>query len=552
MTLTQDAIRKMFRMEGHSDDHSFCPTLQVLHLKKIEQRGAEDRWKVILSDGDYFLSGMLTPQLNPKVTSGEITKHALVKVNEFLMNTLPSRQKFVILLKCDLVFHYNSRLGNPVDISGAGDNPPKRNGYYSITSAEVAYVDTGAQLDELERSTKRLKSTVDEHQTSLATEIQKLDNKEKRVRGKLHSIEEKKQKYATEYGTLDVKDDDVIEINAGGKIIAARRGTLCQLKGTRMEGLFCGRWEKKLLRDSSGRIFLDVNGDVFQVIVDWLNQRSISSEDNPPRSPTVDEEHTYTLNHIMALFTGRGHSSSPGKLAKKSTVVDRFSDEVNKAMNERWTSLQELEAGANFLHNNFVDEGQFITSFAFGCTSDIITLNVSGTMMATKRATLQAVDDSMLAQQFDDTKWTEQGCNNMKVKEWSSDEVSNWIKSVKGIQEDVSNLFIENGINGTELLALDRDGLKDIGVKRVGTLCLLLEEISALKEKVNKDTVTLIEHSPYCFGKILDFLRVKHLNTLGLAGLPALPSVCGHKKDMFETVVRYYFPGESSKAILGS
>jgi hypothetical protein len=133
-----------------------------------------------------------------------------------------------------------------------------------------------------------------------------------------------------------------------------------------------------------------------------------------------------------------------------------------------------------------------------------------------------------------------------------SDEVSNWTKSVKGMQEDVSNLFIENSINGTELLALDRDGLKDIGVKRVGTICLLLEEIGAMKEKVKKEAVTLIEHSPYCFGKILDFLRLKHLNSLELTGVPALPSVCEHKRGMFETVVRYYFPGDCSTLVLGS
>ena len=38
-----------------------------------------------------------------------------------------------------------------------------------------------------------------------------------------------------------------------------------------------------------------------------------------------------------------------------------------------------------------------------------MTLNVSGTVMATKRDTLLVISESMLAQQFDDTKWTEQG-----------------------------------------------------------------------------------------------------------------------------------------------
>ena len=93
-------------------------------------------------------------------------------------------------------------------------------------------------------------------------------------------------------------------------------------------------------------------------------------------------------------------------------------------------------------------------------------------------------------------------------------------------------------------------GLEKIGVKRAGTICLLLKEIKQL-EKASQDVVTLIEHSPNCFGKILDFLRMKQVDSLELCGNPALPSVCENKRDMFEKVVKYYFPGESSKRILG-
>eukprot|EP00984_Skeletonema_dohrnii_P012843 scaffold5242_cov107-Skeletonema_dohrnii-CCMP3373.AAC.2 len=278
---------------------------------------------------------------------------------------------------------------------------------------------------------------------------------------------------------------------------------------------------------------------------------SISSEDDPPQSPSVDEEHKDMLNHHMVLFSGRRYSSFVKHSVKMPPVVDRFGDELNKAINEKWKYLHQLEAGALSLDKSFQDEERFINLFATGSNNDIITLNVGGTIMTTRRATLLAVEDSMLAQQFDDTKWTEQGCDNVRVKEWTPVQVAEWATTVEGMQEDVSNLFIKNEINGSELLALDRDGLKDIGVKRVGTICLLLEEIGVLKEKVNKDIVTLIEYSPYCFGNILDFLRAKHLCSLGLCREPPRHSVCEHKRDMFETVVRYYFPGESSTLFLG-
>ena len=42
------------------------------------------------------------------------------------------------------------------------------------------------------------------------------------------------------------------EIDAGGRI-AAKRGTLTQLKGTRLEAICSGWWDKKLQRDSNGQ-----------------------------------------------------------------------------------------------------------------------------------------------------------------------------------------------------------------------------------------------------------------------------------------------------------
>jgi replication factor A1 len=76
---------------------------------------------VVLSDGNHFLSGMCATQLNPKVNSGEIAQFAIIKVNEFLVNTMPSGQKIVILLKTEQVQNPGIRMGNPVDIAKAGN-----------------------------------------------------------------------------------------------------------------------------------------------------------------------------------------------------------------------------------------------------------------------------------------------------------------------------------------------------------------------------------------------------------------------------------------------
>ena len=84
-------------------------------------------------------------------------------------------------------------------------------------------------------------------------------------------------------------------------------------------------------------------------------------------------------------------------------------------------------------------------------------------------------------------------------------------EGIRDVPDDIATLFWENEIKGSKLRALDKDGLKMIGVKRVGTIYLFLKEIKLLEE-ASQDNATLIENSPYCFGKILDYLRLKHLS----------------------------------------
>ena len=135
------------------------------------------------------------------------------------------------------------------------------------------------------------------------------------------------------------------------------------------------------------------------------------------------------------------------------------------------------------------------------------------------------------------------------MKDWTPDDVNVWAKNIHGIQDDVRNILKRNEITGCELLVLGTNGLRTLGINQTGTLFLLLEEINTLK-KGSLD-VTLIEHSPYCFGKILDYLRLKQLHSQGLAGEPSLPKVCDSQRSRFEKVLKYYFPGDSAKMILG-
>ncbi len=584
-------------------------------------------------------------------------------------------------------------------------------------------------MEQLERAKKKLKIAHEKLELDYRKHTQEQNEFENKLLERIRILDEKKQAAADKYGDLDASDDDRVEINAGGKIISARRSVLCQLKGTRLEALFSGRWDKKLQRDGSGRIFLDVSPKAFRAMVDYLNELAISGEDDIPKLPvegegemghmlydhfdlfglyssTLISESNIISTHsevnviqqwlqeagagggteliyrssrdgvsnkmfhekcdnvgptlvlirttsggVLGGFTNVSWQSS-GKLRKanraflfaltgfgegspckmklkdvndsqavfdcvdfgpmfgtdmiviggctvntylgcnyepcpveqlneagykikemevfavsdfygpkllkklcsypatKVPAINLFAKEINEAINEKWETLHALEKEVLSQEVLFENEEHFVESFASGDRNDLITLDVSGTIMVTKRATLQFIDGSVLAQQFDDTKWTEQGSNKTRVKEWSSAEVCNWVKNIKGMQEDVSTLFESNGINGSELLALSESGLEKMGVVRVGTTCLLIKEIKLLEQK-SQDVSTLIEYSPYCFGKILDFLRMKYLHSMELVNEPSLPSISEVRKERFEKVVKYYFPGETSKLILG-
>ncbi|KAL7536539.1 hypothetical protein ACHAXR_007220, partial [Thalassiosira sp. AJA248-18] len=120
MSLTPSAVSDMYRMSGSADNPSFAPTVQCIHLKKID-KGGEERWKVILSDGTNFLSGMCATQLNHLVHSGTISQHCILQVNDFIVNTMGSGQKIVILLDAEQIGpNPGERIGAPTDITKAG------------------------------------------------------------------------------------------------------------------------------------------------------------------------------------------------------------------------------------------------------------------------------------------------------------------------------------------------------------------------------------------------------------------------------------------------
>ena len=112
--------------------------------------------------------------------------------------------------------------------------------------------------------------------------------------------------------------------------------------------------------------------------------------------------------------------------------------------------------------------------------------------------------------------------------------------------------FIEKFASGdaTDVIVLDVFGNRMVTTR--STLCIdddcMLARQFDNSKWTEQDSSTLIEFNPYCFGKVLDHLRLKRLHSLGLiANEPTFPKVRDSHKKSFENCVNYYFPRDDSK-----
>ncbi|KAL3770127.1 hypothetical protein ACHAW5_009668 [Stephanodiscus triporus] len=157
-------------------------------------------------------------------------------------------------------------------------------------------------MDEISIANKRLKVAREKHDRDYEESIRAQDQWESQLTECLHELNRKKHDTAKANGNLDAANNDLLEVNAGGVIIIAKRSTLTQKIGTWLYALFSRRWSKLIQRDSHGRIFLDVNHTCFRAIVDYLNELLILSDDNPPDPPSVEDEHAHILQRHVELF----------------------------------------------------------------------------------------------------------------------------------------------------------------------------------------------------------------------------------------------------------
>jgi hypothetical protein len=98
---------------------------------------------------------------------------------------------------------------------------------------------------------------------------------------------------------VEVSDDDIINLNVGGKKMTTKRSTLCQVEGSLLASMFSGRWEDSLARDEDGRIFFDFNPQYFVYILDYLRARTIATAENPAPLPKVAEDQVKHFSNLV-------------------------------------------------------------------------------------------------------------------------------------------------------------------------------------------------------------------------------------------------------------
>lgn len=102
---------------GHYDN----PVMQVLGTKKIQGSGANERFRLLVSDGNYSHSfAMLATQLNDKVITGELSDYSIIKIDRFVTSVLKTNEKgekrVMIILDFTILTpgsQVGKKLGNP-------------------------------------------------------------------------------------------------------------------------------------------------------------------------------------------------------------------------------------------------------------------------------------------------------------------------------------------------------------------------------------------------------------------------------------------------------
>lgn len=116
MSLSNGVLQNIISSEV--DDLPENPVLQILGIKVLPSKQGQDRYRVVLSDGDnFYTSCMLGTQLNGQIADDTIANGAVVQLTSYTCNLLQNTRKVIIVLDLETVEGPQAKIGNPVQMS---------------------------------------------------------------------------------------------------------------------------------------------------------------------------------------------------------------------------------------------------------------------------------------------------------------------------------------------------------------------------------------------------------------------------------------------------
>ncbi|POM57375.1 Replication protein A 70 kDa DNA-binding subunit, partial [Phytophthora palmivora] len=117
VNLTPNAVSMLYSKQTPD---GFEPWLQIIDTKKIKPASGTggDRYRIVLSDGTNYISGMLATQLAPMMENESLKTNFVLQLKDYLGNEVQGRRILIVLSIGDIIPAFD-RIGSPQNIEGA-------------------------------------------------------------------------------------------------------------------------------------------------------------------------------------------------------------------------------------------------------------------------------------------------------------------------------------------------------------------------------------------------------------------------------------------------
>ncbi|CEG40987.1 replication protein a 70 kda dna-binding [Plasmopara halstedii] len=117
VNLTPNAVSMLYHSQA---PEGFEPWLQVIDIKKIKPASGAvgDRYRIMLSDGTSYISGMLATQLAPLMEKESLKSNFVLQLKDYLSNEVQGRRIIIVLKIGDIVPAFDC-IGSPENIESS-------------------------------------------------------------------------------------------------------------------------------------------------------------------------------------------------------------------------------------------------------------------------------------------------------------------------------------------------------------------------------------------------------------------------------------------------